>query len=295
MINKNAKNSFSIGHLALDIALFSGWVSILVTNFFGFSVVIMQIFFFLFPALLVARSGVVYRNFSLAALKKHETILRWIITAATVTALVLVYRYWQADTLYSTGYRMARANQFAQAETFDTKAISLNPGEPIYHDELATTLASLSLAAVDAKNATLAAALAKQSLTQSDIAISTSPKNVNFWKTRTKLYYTLSAFDPQLNQAAISALEKAQALSPNDPKIVYNLAILYGRQGNNTQAVQLLIQAKTLKSNYRDAYFGLYVFYTELKKPDLAKNELQTYLTKVDPTDRDFQDRLAQP
>ncbi len=276
----------------LSFALFSGWVSILVTNFFGFSVVIMQLFLFLFPALIIAQTGAsnmmthqlrVSRYFSLAIL------------LALLVLLVLLFRYWQADTLYSTGYRLARANQFAQAEGVDTKAIALNPGEPLYHDELASTLASLSVAAADGKNATLAASLAKQSLTQSDMAIRKSPKNVNFWKTRTKLYYTFSTFDPTLNTAAIQALETAQTLSPNDPKILYNLAILYGRDGDNAKAVNLLTEAKTLKPNYRDAYFGLYVFYTELKQPDRAKNELQTYLTTVDPTDRDFQDRLIQP
>ncbi|MCX6791821.1 MAG: O-antigen ligase family protein, partial [Candidatus Gottesmanbacteria bacterium] len=281
--------------LIISAALFSGWLSILVTNFFGFSVVIMQLFLFLFPAFILALTArTSYRTISLAALKKQETIIRWIVAAATVAAIVMLYRYWQADTLYSTGYRLARANQFAQAEGFDTKAIARNPGEPMYHDELATTLGSLSLAAIDAKNATLAASLAKQSLAESDTALRTSPNNVNFWKTRTKLYYTFSTFDPQLNQAAIQALEMAQTLSPNDPKILYNLAILYGRGGDNTKAVQLLIKAKALKPDYRDAYFGLYVFYTEMKEPDAARAELQYYLDHVDPNDKDFQSRLAQ-
>lgn len=280
----------------LPIALFAGWVSILVTNFFGFSVVIVQIFFFLFPGLIVTLTqDISYRHIDLKALGSKNQILRWTIAVATVILLVMLCRYWQADTLYSAGYREARANQFAQAQQSVTHALSLNPGEPVFHDEMATTLASLAMAAFDAKNATLAASLAKQSLAQNDMAIRTSPKNVNFWKTRTKLYYTFSGFDPQLNSAAIGALESAQAISPNDPKIVYNLAILYGRQGNNDRAVELLNQAKTLKPNYRDAYFGLYVFYTELKQTDLAKGELQTYLTTVDPTDRDFQDRITQP
>ena len=148
---------------------------------------------------------------------------------------------------------------------------------------------------MDAKNATLAATLAKQSLAESDISLRISPKNVNFWKTRTKLYYSFSAFDPQLNQAAIQALETAQTLSPNDPKILYNLAILYGRQGDNDKAIVILKQSKALKPDYRDAYFGLYVFYTELKQPDAARAELQYYLTHVDPNDKDFQDRLKQP
>jgi tetratricopeptide (TPR) repeat protein len=277
----------------ISIALFSGWVSILITNFFGFSVVIMQIFFFLFPAVTIALAPHTnYRILPLRLTKRMYQIFSLTLLLALLALLVLLTRYWQADTFFSTGYRLARANQFAQAQIFDTKAITFNPGEPMYHDELATTLGSLTLSAADDKNATLAASLAKQSLRESDIAIRISPKNVNFRKTRTKLYYTFSTLDPELNQAAIAALEAAQSLSPTDPKIVYNLAILYGRQGNNERAVQLLQEAKTLKANYRDAYFGLYVFYTELKKPDLAKSQLQEYLDRVDPKDKDFQDRI---
>jgi putative inorganic carbon (HCO3(-)) transporter len=282
-------------HKILPIAIFIGWISILVTNFFGFSVVIIQLFFFLLPALAITLTAhTSYRNISLAAVKKQETIIRWIVAAATIGAIVMLYRYWQADALYSSGYRLARANQFTQAEGFDAQAITLNPGEPVYHDELATTLGSLAVTAIDAKDATLAATLAKQSLAESDTAIRISPKNVNFWKTRTKLYYSFSTFDPQLNQAAIQALEMAQTLSPNDPKIIYNLAILYGRGGDNTKAVQLLTKAKALKPDYRDAYFGLYVFYTEMKQPDAARAELQQYLDHVDATDKDFQSRLTQ-
>jgi tetratricopeptide (TPR) repeat protein len=278
----------------LPIALFSGWLSILLTNFFGFSVVVMQLFFFLFPAVTIAlAANMNVRVFPLHLTQRTSQTFSLTILLALLVLLALLTRYWQADTFFSTGYRLARANQFAQAETVDTKAAAFNPGEPMYHDELATTLGSLALAAVDAKNATLAASLAKQSLAQSDRAIRISPKNVNFWKTRTKLYYTFSAFDPQLNQAAIGALEMAQTLSPNDPKIIYNLAILYGRQGDNNRAVQLLKEAKTLKPNYRDVYFGLYVFYTEMKNPTAARAELQYYLDHVDPNDTDFQSRLT--
>jgi tetratricopeptide (TPR) repeat protein len=280
----------------LAVALFAGWASVLVTNFFGFSVVVVQLIFFIFPALIISLTPTTDERVLLLTFDKPITkILSLIIFLASLAALVFVYRYWKADTLYALGYNKARQNQFQQAETLDTQAIAINPGEPVYHDELASTLGSLVLAAVDAKNATLAATLAKQSLAESDISLRISPKNVNFWKTRTKLYYSFSAFDPQLNQAAIQALETAQTLSPNDPKILYNLAILYGRQGDNDKAIVILKQSKALKPDYRDAYFGLYVFYTELKQPDAARAELQYYLTHVDPNDKDFQDRLKQP
>ena len=92
----------------------------------------------------------------------------------------------------------------------------------------------------------------------------------------------------------IEALEKGALLSPNDPKITYNLAILYGRKGSNEKAIELLNTTITLKPNYRDAYFALWVFYTEVKRPELARMVLTDYLTKVDPGDKDFLERLNQ-
>lgn len=285
---------------ALETALFAGWVSVLVTNFFGFSVVIMQLILFLFPAVIItlARAGNTHENVRIFPIKISSSVIRYVLFAfvlATLSLLFGLYRFWRADTFYATGNRLGRSGQNPQAQQLDSQAIALNPGEPVYHDDLSSVLASLSLSAAQEKNATLAADLAKRSLAESNIAITTSPQNVNFWKTRTKLFYTFSSFDPTLNTSAIQALEKAQTLSPNDPKIYYNLAILYGRDGNNDKALELLNKAKTLKADYRDAYFGLYVFYTELKQPAEAKAELQEYLDKVDPNDKDFQDRLKQP
>ena len=158
---------------------------------------------------------------------------------ALLALLVLLGRMWYADTLFASGYRLARVNQYAQAQPLIRSAITLNAGEPLYHDEYSTTLAALTAIAVEQQQATLAAALAKQALTESDTAISISPKNVNFWKSRTKIFYSFSSFDPQFNPAAIQALQRAWELSPNDPKIIYNLAILYGRQNDNVKAIEL--------------------------------------------------------
>ena len=284
---------------ALMLSLFAGWISILVTNFFGFSVVIMQILFFLFPAIILTlyrttagKQSIVEKVSPLMLSTSVTKYLKFTVALATLVLLVGLYRFWQADTLYATGNRLERAGQNASAQTLDARAIALNPGEPVYHDDLASILSSLSLSAAQENNATLAADLAKRSLMESGYAIATSPQNVNFWKTRTKLYYTFSAFDPSLNASAIQALEKAATLSPNDPKIYYNLAILYGRDSNNDKALALLNKAKSLKKDYRDAYFGLYVFYSEIKKADLARAQLQEYLNTVDPNDRDFLDRV---
>ncbi|MBI3386059.1 O-antigen ligase family protein [Candidatus Gottesmanbacteria bacterium] len=275
-------------------ALMAGWVSILVTNFFGFSVVIIQVFFFLFPAIVVSLSPETKKSWTFA-LNLPLRVLGGTGALATIVALALLFilmRFWQADTLYASGYRLDRAGSYGAARTLLTGAVSLNSNEPLYHDELASALAGLTGVAVESKEATVAATLAQQSLKESDIAVSLSSQNVNFWKTRTKIFYQFSAFDPQFNQAALQTLEHALVLSPHDPKIVYNLAILSGRAGDNQKAIDYLKHAIELKTNYRDAYWALSIFYDEVKQPALSKQTLQDYLTKVDPNDKEFQQKI---
>jgi Flp pilus assembly protein TadD len=91
------------------------------------------------------------------------------------------------------------------------------------------------------------AEIAKLSLSENARALSISPLNVNYWKSKTKIYYSFSSLNPAFITEAINALAKAHELSPNDPKIEYNLAILYGRQGDSAKAVSLLRHAIALK------------------------------------------------
>lgn len=271
---------------ALTPALFAGWLSILVTNFFGFSVVIVQLFLFLFPAMMTTSDKAFSFKFSLP-----YRLSLFLVLLVLFALLILLFRMWYADTLFAAGYRLARVNQYAQAQPLIRGAIKLNAGEPLYHDEYSTTLAALTAVSVEQQQATLAAALAKQALTESDTAISISPKNVNFWKSRTKIFYSFSSFDPQFNPASIQALTRAWELSPNDPKIMYNLAILYGRQNDNAKAIEFLQKSIAMKPNYRDAYFALNIFYQEIKDTKKAREILQEYLQKVDPNDKDFLER----
>lgn len=273
------------------LALFAGWASYLVTNFFGFSVVVTQIGFFLFPALALglAQSGehTVFRK-SL----NPPTWFIWIPGILTLWTIASIGSFWYADTLYAAGYQFDRANMYGQAIPTLVRATTINPNEPMYHDELASSYATLAVAAMNAENATQAAQLAQLALAESDKALHISAKNVNFLKTRTKVYYTLSPIDAALNRAAIRTLEQAAILSPNDPKIYYNLAILSGREKLNDQAVQYLLKAKALKKDYRDAYYALSAFYEDMRNKDAAKAILQEYLTRINPNDSQFKELL---
>ena len=274
----------------MHAALFAGWVSILITNFFGFSVVLLQLFLFLFPAIIIASEPENIR--SVAKPIRLPAWLRWIVVFGGLLLLARIASFWYADTLYARGYRLIRSGMFGAAIPAFTGAISVNYNEPSYHDELGSAYATLAVAAFEGSNATQAAQLATLAVGESIKAITTSPKNVNFYKTRTKVYYTLSSLDPTFNAKAVETLQYAITLSPNDPKIYYNLAILLGREGESEQAIQHLQKAKILKPNYRDVYYALWVFFTDEKKPNDARAVLQEYLTNIDPNDKDFLERM---
>ena len=272
------------------IGLFSGWLSLLITNFFGFSVVVTQLLFFLLPTAGYVyqkkNSNLAYKNLKLN--EKTQRIFLFLTLILSTVILIFLTIIWFADKTFATGYRLSRAGQYAKAYLPLRDSIGLNRYIPLYHDEYAVVLSSLALGAFESQDATLAGTLAVYSLTENDNALRLSPNNVNFWKSRTKIFYALSTLDPSYLPQAIDALLHAQTLSPNDPKIVYNLAILEGKLGDTDKAVTNLLEAKRLKPNYKDAYYALYIFYKEIKQPGLAKEIIQTYLTTIDSRDEEF-------
>ncbi len=294
--NKNSESSILDSNFLIRNSLFAGWLSILVTNFFGFSVVIIQLFLFLFPAMVFVlnnqgQSSKIYgKHFNISF--SVSRFLSLVLFFTLLAVLGFLARLWWADTRYAKGYQYNRFGKLIEAKNFLTEAINLNTTEPVYYDEDSIVLAQLAVASMENQDGTTAALLAKQSLQENDKALSIAPNNVNFWKTRTKIFYAFASFDPEFTKAAIEALQRALALSPNDPKITYNIAILYGKLGDNQKAIDALKKTIDLKPNYRDAYAALVIFYKEIKQPNLARSTIEEYLTKVDPNDKDFQEQL---
>jgi len=275
----------------LFIGLFSGWLSILITNFFGFSVVITQLMFYLFPAMIISLSPQ-FQN------KYFMYPIRWDIRTKKIAAggvallsfflLIALSLTWYSDKQFTRGYHLARSGYVPQAYQALSSAIALNPTEPIFHDEQGTILSTLALAAWKENEATMSQELATLSIKENDTALSISPNNVNFWKSRTKIFYALSPIDPSYLKEAINALEKGLTLSPQDPKMYYNLAILYGQAGLSDKSLEFMKKSIELKPNYRDGYYGLFLLYKEAGMPTEAQQTINEYLTKVDPTDKEF-------
>ena len=195
---------------------------------------------------------------------------------------------WYADTIFATGYQASRSQDFITAYQNIKEAILINDSEPLYYDEFSYPAAQLSVGlSADESQATLSAQLAKEAIAASDQAVSISPNNVVYWKTRTRVFYTLSQIDESYLTDAKQALEKAAELAPTDPKIIYNLALIYDRWGISEKVIPLLEQAAKLKPDYRDAYYALALFYEKDGKKDEAKKTLDYILTKINPNDED--------
>jgi len=291
-------NIKSISNIKYQIGIFAGYASILITNFFGFSVVIVNLFFFLIPAI----------SFLLLSPPPQGvnriTPLRWNRSYTLGTCLFILFvicyllfvisRMWYADTLFSRASALFEAQKYQEAYPSTKQAVNLFPSEPIYRNQYSQVLANLSLTAFEAQEATLSQTLANMALSESDKSLTISPFNVNFWKARTKVFYTLGQIEESFFQKAIEALLVAKNLSPTDPKITYNLGLLQNQIGDKKAAISAMEETIELKPDYRDAHFALSLFYKESGFSEKAREELKYILEKINPMDEEAKKKLEE-
>ncbi len=226
-----ARNDVSL----LTISLLASFVSYLIYNFFLFSVVIIAIFFFLFPALSFVASGSL-KVFQWAGFDFIYKRSMYTNTAKTIIVLTVIYllysiiSIWQADTIFARGEKASDSGNPGRAYNLFTRAVELNPSEPFFRSELAYSAASASVA-LDSSDATLSAALKDEAITQMASVLNSNPKNVSFWRTAIRTYYELSPIDEKYIDITLKTIDKTISLAPTDPKLYYNKALILDSQG----------------------------------------------------------------
>lgn len=267
----------------LLIGLFSGWISILVTNFLGFSVVPVALLFFLFPAFAVvltqteqSAQRIVHKKENSVQYSQYAAI--GFILLAISYLLLTICRFWYADVLYARGGRELKQGYAQQAFTDLQHASQLNPNEPVIRSDFGYAASLLATVAQKEKQTDLMNQLANLSLSESTRALSSSPKNLNFWKNQVKVYYVLSELDPKFLQPALETLIKAIELAPTDAKLWYNLGVLYTKIGQNEKAIETLEKTVEMKENYQEARYALALLYDETgQKEKAAEIRLRSY------------------
>ncbi len=262
------------------LALLVGWLTIPITNFWGFSVVIVQVLMFVIPALTLHLQN---QSVSPALPRtKYQTSL--FTTAITLGALgvflyfsLAIFQYWLADTKLASGQNSLRAFTMTQKPEYVAlayqdlqSAFELNPHEPAISAEYAFASAYLSVF-TETTDATSSATLSQKTKLLAELTISRSPQNPSTYKQAAKSLTLLGTISPDNFDTAISYLNEAQKLSPTDPRVIHNLGILYKYKGDTLTAQKFFNHALQLKPDYPEPKNQLEQIASEVAKKDFPK------------------------
>jgi len=167
------------------------------------------------------------------------------VLSAAGFALWTIGKYWLADVHYANGQK----NYQFFTKTQDSKylvssfqslqsAVKINPSEPAILSEYAVVAAYLS-SAVATKDIALTAATR---------AITLSPHHPNYYKSAARVYILLSDLP-----SAAEVLTQAAQISPTDPRLPYNLGLIYKAINATPTATLYFQKTLELKPDFPDA------------------------------------------
>jgi putative inorganic carbon (hco3(-)) transporter len=281
----------------LHIGLLSGYFSILLTNFFGFSVVPVALSFFLFPA--IAFSLNINKTeedqkeeYSIKIASLGQNISLSILLLITCYMLLVISRYWYADYLYAQGKAYNDIGNYSIARQYLQSAIKISEKEAIYWEEISESTTSLAINYYEDTNE-INEELITSAINESEQSINLSPENVNLKRKLASNLINLSVFNPQLLVEARQVLITASEQAPTDAKIIYNLGLAYIRTGELDLASETLQKAAELKWDYKNAHYALALVEIDRGNYQKAYEELAFIIEKIDPNDSGVLTELA--
>jgi len=295
----------------LIAGLLAGFLGLAVSNFFGFSVVPVALFFFLWPALALdlKQKPKTYHYLHLSNNQYFFITLTIILTGYFVIQTI---NLWRADYFYNLGRNYIKSSQIPQGYQLLEKAVNISPSEPLFRSEYAEAAAKMALlyqqqiqqappdlSPEQKQQATqqlnqLTDKMVQKAISHNNLVISQNKVHLNYWKSRIKIFFYLAQLDPQYQEQALEALQQAITLAPTDPKIYYNLSLLYSQMKQNDLAEQILIQTINLKPNYEAARYALGSLYQQTNRPQLAQEQYQYILDHISPSNEKIKEKLQQ-
>ncbi len=250
IFQKNRGKAGNNEKTGLTVALFAGWVTLWITNFFGFSVVATNLLFWLFPTLiLVLKEQSSSKEITFVLKGSWEKLLTIGTLGLSVAELVIVGKIFWADVSFTEGLGQEKKGEVVEAALLFNKAIELNPREPTYWRELAYMY--IKLAEDEQLGTETDWAVLADAATQKAVAL--NPRNSLTLKSAVKIYGLLAIAHLEEETYYQKALEVAQAnikLAPTDPKTYYNLGLTYLIREEKDRAKEAFEKALELKSDY---------------------------------------------
>ena len=278
--NYELRNKNHHSYFLIPASLLAGFASILVTNFFGFSVVPVGLQFFIYPAMAITLAQhrtkkIEHRKIDISTTQKAVIVF---VVCAMFYSLFLIGRYWYADFVYAKGKLENDSGNFIEGKKLLIKAVNLSESEAIFWDELSQSSIGIALALYEKEDQKRAQEFADFAITESEKAIQLSPANVNLKRNRAILFIKLSVINPNYLINARDTLLSATAQAPTDAKLFYNLGLVYIRTGEIDKAIETLEETIEMKKNYRNARFALALVLIDEGEKKQAMKELEYIL-----------------
>ncbi len=293
-IPKNSSSQLDKQNTKLLIAaILSSYVSILITNFFGFSVVTIGLYFFLLPAFAVTviNLPIVGKVSIPKKILFNQYLLIAPVIFVTLYLLFTTSRYWHADTLYQEGRQLNDKDPVAAAKVLH-RAVNLSPDEPNYKDELSQAFTTIAVSLDEAGKKEDAKTFIKYAIDEGEEAVNQNPRNMNIRRSNANMYTKLSEIDHHYLLNALQVISGSIPYAPTDAKFYFHLGLTYGRLGQIEEAVKNFEKAIELKVNYKDARLAAALMYEEKGELGKAKEELEYILKNISPLDKFVQDEL---
>jgi O-antigen ligase len=311
------KQLFKNEDLILKLVFAASYLSILITNFFGFSTTTINLFFYLIPAmffLLTEKEDKQnkkddYPSLNFADLNFNRMAYLFVLIILALFAVFYFISYWLADFNYARalkysaeGQKYNIVNYYSYSIFYFKKALDYKY-EPIYEDKLSSSLANLAFLLTYQKDSNVINDLIKDSQYYNQKSIDSSPKNILYLKTKVKnnqFYYYITNEKKFLDEA-ISTLLYAKKIAPSDPKIPYSTAVLYSLILESEkyksdkllkEFLKVIDEAIDLKPNYRDAYFLKGKILTKIDQKPQAKETFRFILQNINPKDQEVIDEI---
>ncbi len=212
----------------LVTSIMLGYITILITNFFGFSVSTIQLLFYLSPALVIAlvQKPKEFKKISFETISIKQKISIIFVSILFICGIWYFQNYYIADTEYAKAKIKMGSNDYAEALVLLDSA-RRRKYEHVYEDKMSYTLANLAFvySFSDEKER------ASRYILLADVAnlrtLEQSPENIQYWRTRGKNYYLFYQINNSQEdlQKALVAFEKVTAIAKTDVQSKYTLAL----------------------------------------------------------------------
>jgi O-antigen ligase/Flp pilus assembly protein TadD len=293
LVFKELKNKNNENGLAIAAAI----IAIFISNFFGFSTVMINLLMFSYWAIFSLETTKDSqekdeKTLLIENIKNWQIISMLLLTLTGLLGLKKVYNIWRADYLFTQGSNYFTQGNYQNGIGLIQEAIEMSPKEALFYDSLASNYSSLAVSLAEQNEATAATQLAQAAIQSNNYALELNPVHLNFYKSKARIFIRLGQIDRDFYYYAQEALEQAIQLAPSDAKLYYNLGLIKSVLGDPEAALGLMLYSVKIKANYSEARNELARIYYQQGKLAEAKNEYQYILENINPEDELVKSKL---